>query len=143
MGPGFSQSGKNRAVRPSIAATPFGQIKQRAPHGFERRRFAGEVLGMAKGDGLDLAAGPFPIIPKAQKCRYFVQREPQVAGIGDETEALDRAWGIVPLAVVAPIGRRHQSDTLVVADHPLRHAGRLRHLSDVHEPCSPDCRCWR
>lgn len=82
-GSGFSKSGKDRAVGPCIAAASFGQIKQRAAHGLECGRLAGEVLGMTKGDGLDLAAHPRSIIPQAQEGRYFVHREPKVAGIGD------------------------------------------------------------
>ena len=89
MLPGFSKSGKDRTVRPCVAATRFGQIKQRAPHGFERRCLSGKILGMTKGYGLDLAAGPFAVVPKAQKSGYFINREPEVAGIGDETQALD------------------------------------------------------
>ena len=93
MLPGFSKSGKDRTVRPGITATPFGQIKQGAPHGFERCCFPGKILCMTKGYGLDLAAGPFAVVPKAQKSRYFIDGEPEVAGIGDEAQAFDRAWG--------------------------------------------------
>lgn len=46
---GFSKAGKDRAVRPCVAATPFSQIKKRAPHGFERCRFSGKILCMTKG----------------------------------------------------------------------------------------------
>lgn len=49
-----------------------------------------------------------------------------------ETQALDRARGIVPITVLASVGGRHQADSLIVADHPLRYARRFRDLSDVH-----------
>lgn len=44
--PRFGKSGKNRAIRPGISVVSFGQIKQGAPHCFERGCFAREVFGM-------------------------------------------------------------------------------------------------
>ena len=111
---------KNWTTGPCIVAAPFDQLQQGAPHRLQSRSLASKVLGMLDSNGFS----------EAEKLACLSNREPEIVGVGDEAQALDRNAAGNPDSV-APVGRRHNSDRLVLADHPQRHARRLRDLPDV------------
>src|SRR3546814_4370437 len=70
--------------------------------------------------------------PQAEQRADVLDREAEIARVGDEAQAVDVGLRIVAIAAVAARRRRDQADLLVMADHPLRDRARLRGLADIH-----------
>ena len=120
------------AVRPVTALTSAREIDQRAAHCLQTRSLPSERIRPCNRKRLDLGARPLGVAPQSEKVAYLLYRETQVAGIGDEAEPVDVGVGIVAIATVAAWRGRDQPDLLVMPDHPLRHAARLRRTPDIH-----------
>lgn len=128
----FCKSCKNWAIGTRVTAACQSKVEKRAAHGLDGCRLSRKFVGVLECNGLYFAAGPVAVVPQSKQSRDFLDRTAKVAGIGDEAQARDSNRRIVAIAIIAPAGRRHQPDPLIMPNHPLRDAGRIRDHSDIY-----------
>src|SRR5690606_34470411 len=85
-----------------------------------------------EGEHLHLGAGALAVAPQPEKIADILDWKAEIAGIGDEAQAMDISIAIITIAAVAARRRRDQADLLIMADHPLRDAACLRGRTDIH-----------
>src|SRR3546814_12624944 len=90
-----------------------------------------QFLGAGEGGRLHLGAGALLVRPEREKPPDLLDRKAEVAGVGDKAEAGDVGRRIVAIARVAARRRGDEADLLIVADHPLRDAARLRGRANI------------
>src|SRR3546814_7079662 len=71
-----------------------GQLQQRPPQRLKRIRLAPEFLGPGGRQGLHLGAGAVAVAPQAEEIADVLDREAEIARIGDEPQAVDVGVGI-------------------------------------------------
>lgn len=125
----------DRAIGPLVTVTAFGQIDQGALHRGQGLCLALEFPGPGKREPFDLRAAATVIRPQAEQRPDLLDRETEIAGVGDEPKPVKIA--IVKVAIAGAPSRRgwDEADLLIVADHALRDSARFRCLPDVHSAC--------
>ena len=108
------------------------EVQQRDAHLLEGVGLAAEFFGASDRDLLDLGAGPLPIGPEREEGADILDREAEVACIGDEPQPRHVIQAIIAVTAVPAGWRRHQPDSLIVADHAPRDAAMRGCLADVH-----------
>ena len=71
-------------------------------------------------------------MPKLEELPNLLNREAEVPRPADEAERVDIPLVIVAVSGFPPGCARDEADFLIVADHPLGHAGRLCRFADLH-----------
>lgn len=120
------------AIRPPVTMASFGEIEQRISHRLQCKSLAVKVVGARQSEALDVDALAVAIVPQSQQRADVLDREAQIARVRDEAEAVHVGIGIIAIPAVAAERRRDQADRLIMADHPLRDAARLRCWPDFH-----------
>ena len=111
----IGQSGRSSPWQRSARSISVAQRRQRLG-------FALKLIGAGKGKPLHLRAGTAGIGPKAEQRADLLDREAEIAGIGDKPEAMEVALAIVTIASTPTRRRRDEADLFIMADHPLRDA---------------------
>src|SRR5690606_8904767 len=105
---------------------------QRAAQGLKHIGLATEFFGASDGECLHLGAGALRIAPQPEEISDLLDRKAEIAGICDEAQAEDIGIAIIAIAAVPARWCRDQADLLIMADHPLRDATRVRGRADIH-----------
>src|SRR3546814_16177840 len=114
-----------------VALAGVREIEQGLAHRLESDRLAVQLFGAGERQPLDVGALARAVRPQAEQRADVLDREAEIARVGDEAQAVDVGLRIVAIAAVAARRRRDQADLLVMADHPLRDRARLRGLADI------------
>ena len=122
----------DRAVGPSIAVTLGGQSLEGLAHCVQLYRLALEFGSAGESDGLYIGARPAPVVPQGEQLCDIVHAKTEIARPPDESQGMDVALVIIPVAGSFAGSRRHQPDFLIMADHALRHARSRSGFSDLH-----------
>ena len=108
------------------------QFEQRLAQCLKRFCLAAEFFRAGDGECLHFGAGALAVAPQPEEIANILDRKAEVARIGDEAQAVDIGIGLIAIAAVPARRRRDQADLLIMADHPLRDAARLRGRADIH-----------
>src|SRR5690606_31201870 len=87
---------------------------------------------MVLRDCLHLGARSLPVAPERHQGLNLGDRETEMSRTADERQGVDFLLAIDPVAVRRAAYPLQQADALVIADHLLVDAGRLRGLTDIH-----------
>lgn len=97
-----------------------------------RHRPCGPSLRRGRRKRPDLGTRAVAVAPEPEQPAYLLDREAQVARVGDEAQRVDIGLRIVAVSAVAARRRGDEPDLPIMADHPLRDAARLCGHADVH-----------
>src|SRR3990167_311549 len=115
-----------------IAVTLGGQALERSAHRIQRPRLGLQVGRPGQSKCLDFGTGAAAILPEPQQLPYFLDTEAKVASPSDECERVNVCPIIVPVPGIPPRGSGDQTHLLVMPDHPLADAGRVRGFANLH-----------
>ena len=115
-----------------IALATLGQIDQRVMKDGKSFCLTLEFLGARKCELLNLRASAASVSPQAEQGTDLLNRKAEIAGIGNEPQAMEVALAIIAIAGTPARRRRDETDLLIMADHTLRDAALPRCLADVH-----------
>ena len=122
----------DRTFRAVVAVTARRKMLERAAHLVKRARLALELSGLGRRQRLDVGAGPAAIIPQCEQPADLVYAEAKIARATDKPKGVKVPLVIIAIAGLAPPGGRDQANFLIVANHSLADAARLRDLANLH-----------
>src|SRR5689334_16763082 len=78
----------DRAIGAAVTVTALDQVREGRTHLCEQRNLPVELLDVAQGEIPDFAARPVLVRPQTQEIADLFDREAEVAGTADESEAV-------------------------------------------------------
>ncbi len=121
---------KNATISHPISIAGTNHALQFNAEGLEPHQPRLNFAKLPLGDGIDLRTGPVGRVREVQQLSDRLQRKAKLAGMADKGETVQLGIAITPLTAFGPIGLRHQTDLLVIADRLHFGAGAFCECAD-------------